>query len=77
MINGEHKLQDIFLNHVRKEKIPVTIFLINGTRLRGTITGFDKFAITLKHDVQQLVYKHAVSTISPEKNINLRTDSSN
>jgi host factor-I protein len=77
MSNGEHKLQDIFLNHVRKEKIPVTIFLINGTRLRGTITGFDKFAITLKHDVQQLVYKHAVSTISPEKNINLRTDSSN
>jgi len=76
MSNGEHKLQDIFLNHVRKEKIPVTIFLINGTRLRGTITGFDKFAITLKHDVQQLVYKHAVSTISPEKNINLKTDSS-
>lgn len=76
MSNGEHKLQDIFLNHVRKEKIPVTIFLINGTRLRGTITGFDKFAIILKHDVQQLVYKHAVSTISPEKNFNLRTDSS-
>jgi len=76
MSNGEHKLQDIFLNHVRKEKIPVTIFLINGTRLRGTITGFDKFAITLKHDVQQLVYKHAVSTISPEKNFNLRTASS-
>lgn len=76
MSNGEHKLQDIFLNHVRKEKIPVTVFLVNGARLRGTITGFDKFAITLKHDVQQLVYKHAVSTISPEKNFNLRTDSS-
>ena len=76
MSNGEHKLQDIFLNHVMKEKIPVTIFLINGARLRGTITGFDKFAITLKHDVQQLVYKHAISTVSPEKDVQLKFEPS-
>ena len=68
----EHKLQDLFLNYVRKEKIPVTVFLVNGSRLKGVIKGFDKFAVLLKNDVQQLVYKHAISTISPEKDVHLK-----
>jgi len=75
MSNAEHKLQDMFLNYVRKEKIPVTIFLVNGARLKGTIKGFDKFVVMLKNDVQQLVYKHAISTISPEKDIHLDFES--
>lgn len=76
MTNSEHKLQDLYLNYVRKEKIPVTIFLVNGTRLKGVIKGFDKFAVLLKNDVQQLVYKHAISTISPDKDIHLNIESS-
>lgn len=75
MNNKDRKLQDIFLNHLRKEKIPVTIFLINGTRLKGIIKGFDNFVVLLKQTSQQLIYKHAISTISPEKEVNLRMDS--
>ena len=75
MNTTEHKLQDVFLNHVRREKVPVTVFLVNGTRLKGIIKGFDKFAVLLKHDVHQLVYKHAISTVSPEKDIQLKFDS--
>lgn len=74
--NADHKLQDLYLNGIRKEKIPVTIFLVNGTRLKGLIKGFDKFVILLKNnDTQQLVYKHAVSTISPEKEFTVPTES--
>jgi host factor-I protein len=59
-------LQDAFLNNVRKEKNPVTVFLINGVKLQGVITWFDNFCILLRRDGQsQLVYKHAVSTIMP------------
>jgi len=72
MSNTDHKLQDTFLNLVRKEKITVTIYLVNGARLKGVIKGFDKFVILLKNEVQQIVYKHAVSTISPEKDIHLK-----
>ena len=72
MSNTDHKLQDLYLNYVRKEKLPVTIFLINGTRLKGVIKGFDKFAVLLKNDVQQLVYKHAISTVCPEKDVYLK-----
>lgn len=57
-------LQHTFLNKLRKEKIPVTIFLINGIRLEGVITWFDSFSILLrKHNHQQLIYKHAISTV--------------
>lgn len=69
MNNKDRKLQDLFLNHLRKEKTPVTIFLINGTRLKGTIKGFDNFVVLLKQNNQQLIYKHAISTISPEKDV--------
>ena len=61
-----------FINQVRKTKIPVTVFLINGVKLRGAITWFDNFCILLRRDGQsQLVYKHAVSTIMPTQNISL------
>lgn len=70
IMNGkDRKLQDIYLNYLRKEKIPVTIFLMNGARLKGTIKGFDNFVVVLKQSTQQLVYKHAISTISPEKEV--------
>ncbi|WP_026487611.1 RNA chaperone Hfq [Caldanaerobius polysaccharolyticus] len=64
-------LQDVFLNQVRKEHIPVTIYLISGYQLRGTVKGFDNFTIILENDAkqQQLIYKHAISTISPSKNV--------
>lgn len=62
-------LQDVFLNQVRKEHIGVTIFLINGFQLKGMVKGFDNFTVILEgeHKIQQLVYKHAISTISPAK----------
>ncbi len=65
---GEAKqnLQDTFLNHVRKQKIPVTVFLVNGVKLQGMITWFDNFCVLLRRDGQsQLVYKHAISTVMP------------
>ncbi len=59
-------LQDIFLNHIRREKIPVTMFLVKGVKLQGIVTWFDNFSILLRRDGQsQLVYKHAISTIMP------------
>jgi host factor-I protein len=59
-------LQDTFLNHVRKNKIPLTIFLINGVKLQGIVTWFDNFCVLLRRDGHsQLVYKHAISTIMP------------
>jgi host factor-I protein len=65
-------IQDVFLNHVRKEKTQVTIFLMNGVKLQGMITWFDNFCILLRRDQHsQLVYKHAVSTIMPSGPIQL------
>jgi host factor-I protein len=59
-------LQDIFLNHVRKNKTPLTIFLVNGVKLQGVVTWFDNFCVLLRRDGHsQLVYKHAISTIMP------------
>lgn len=59
-------LQDVFLNQVRKDHTPITIFLVNGYQLRGLVRGFDNYIIILDSDgKQQMVYKHAVSTISP------------
>ncbi len=65
-------LQDTFLNQIRKENVPVTIFLVNGFQLKGTVKGFDNFTVILEVDgKQQMIYKHAVSTITPSKPINL------
>jgi host factor-I protein len=71
MGKSQVNLQDIFLNHMRKEKIPVTMYLVNGARISGTIKGFDNFVILMKQENQQLVYKHAISTIIPERPIEL------
>jgi host factor-I protein len=68
----QNNLQDIFLNHVRKNKVPVTVFLVNGVKLQGNITWFDNFSLLLKRDAYaQLVYKHAISTIMPGQPIQL------
>ena len=59
-------LQDAVLNEVRRERVPVTLFLMNGFQLRGTITGFDNFVVVLVSDgKQQMIYKHAISTLAP------------
>ncbi|HHU89542.1 MAG TPA: RNA chaperone Hfq [Clostridiaceae bacterium] len=65
-------LQDVFLNQVRKEHIPVTVYLTNGFQLRGMVKGFDNFTVVLDSEgKQQLVYKHAISTVSPMKTVNI------
>jgi host factor-I protein len=65
-------LQDVFLNHVRKQKIPVTVFLVNGVKLQGIITWFDNFCVLLRRDGHsQLVYKHAISTVMPVTPVSL------
>jgi len=66
MSDKNHNLQDSFLNHIRKNKTPITVFLVNGVKLQGIITWFDNFCILLRRDSSvQLVYKHAISTIMP------------
>ena len=64
-------LQEPFLNALRKEHIPVSIYLVNGIKLQGQIESFDQFVILLKNSVSQLVYKHAVSTVVPARNVKL------
>jgi len=72
MADRAPNLQDTFLNYVRKNKTPLTIFLINGVKLQGVITWFDNFCVLLRRDGQsQLVYKHAISTIMPGQPISL------
>ena len=66
-----HNLQDPFLNILRKDKIPVSVFLVNGIKLQGKVESFDQFVIVLKNTVNQMVYKHAISTIVPAENVNL------
>ncbi len=65
-------VQDVFLNHIRKQKTPVTVFLVNGVKLQGIVTWFDNFSVLLRRDGHtQLVYKHAISTIMPSVPIQL------
>ncbi|WP_455217116.1 RNA chaperone Hfq [Kaarinaea lacus] len=64
-------LQDPFLNALRKERIPVSIFLVNGIKLQGQIDSFDQFVVLLKNSVSQMVYKHAISTVVPSRNVKL------
>ncbi|MCC3306060.1 RNA chaperone Hfq [Sneathiella sp. HT1-7] len=65
-------VQDVFLNKVRKDKIPVTVFLVNGVKLQGSISWFDNFSVLLRRDGhEQLVYKHAISTVMPAGPIQL------
>lgn len=70
MSKNQLNLQDAFLNQVRKERIPVTIFLVNGFQIKGLVKGFDNFTVVVEMDgKQQMVYKHAISTIAPLKPI--------
>lgn len=72
MSKGQFNLQDAFLNQVRKEKMPVTIFLVNGFQIKGVVKGFDNFTVVVELDQkQQLVYKHAISTVAPLKPVNI------
>ena len=68
-------LQDLFLLRIRQDRLPVTVFLMNGFQMRGVITGFDAFVVVLDSDgKQQVVYKHAVSTIAPARPVDLAED---
>ena len=66
MAKGQH-LQEPFLNALRKERMPVSIFLVNGIKLQGQIESFDQFVVLLKNTVSQMIYKHAISTIVPAR----------
>jgi host factor-I protein len=68
MAKGQ-SLQDPFLNALRKDKIPVSIYLVNGIKLQGQIDAFDQFVVLLKNTVSQMVYKHAISTVVPARNV--------
>ncbi len=70
------KLQDIFLNQVRKNHVQITVFLISGYQIKGYVNGFDPYTIMIDSDgKQQMIYKHAISTIVPAKPINMNTES--
>lgn len=64
-------LQDPFLNQLRKERVPVSIYLVNGIKLQGQIESFDQFVVLLRNSVNQMVYKHAISTVVPARNVKL------
>ena len=66
-----HNLQDTFLNTLRKEHIPVAIFLVNGIKLQGQIDSFDQYVVILKNTINQMVYKHAISTVVPARAVNM------
>ena len=68
-------LQDPFLNEVRKEQIPVSVFLVNGIKLQGKIEAFDQYVVILHNTVRQMVYKHAISTVVPSRDIKASIES--
>ena len=70
MAKGQ-SLQDPFLNALRKERVPVSIYLVNGIKLQGQIESFDQFVVLLRNNVSQMIYKHAISTVVPARNITL------
>jgi host factor-I protein len=70
MARGQ-SLQDPFLNALRKERVPVSIYLVNGIKLQGQVDSFDQFVVLLKNSVSQMVYKHAISTVVPARNVRL------
>ena len=69
-------LQDPYLNALRKERVPVSIFLVNGIKLQGQIESFDQFVVLLKNTVSQMIYKHAISTVVPSRAVKLQLDDS-
>jgi len=74
MARGQ-SLQDPFLNALRKERVPVSIYLVNGIKLQGQVDSFDQFVVLLKNSVSQMVYKHAISTVVPARPVNLTAES--
>jgi len=68
-------LQDPFLNALRRERVPVAIYLVNGIKLQGTVESFDQFVVLLRNQVSQMVYKHAISTVVPSRNVRVGTNS--
>ena len=71
-----HSLQDPFLNSLRKDRVPVAIFLVNGIKLQGHIESFDQYVVMLKNATSQMVYKHAISTVVPSRNPKIYDDES-
>ncbi|HDR1022625.1 TPA: RNA chaperone Hfq [Pasteurella multocida] len=76
MAKGQ-SLQDPYLNALRRERIPVSIYLVNGIKLQGQIESFDQFVILLKNTVNQMVYKHAISTVVPARSVSHHNNNSN
>ena len=68
-VSRGQSLQDPYLNALRRERVPVSIFLVNGIKLQGEIESFDQFVILLKNTVSQMVYKHGISTVVPARNV--------
>ena len=73
-MSKSQNLQDSFLNTLRKEHTPVSIFLVNGIKLQGKVDSFDQYVIMLKNTISQMVYKHAISTIVPSKSVKIMRD---
>jgi host factor-I protein len=67
-------LQDPFLNALRRERVPCAVYLVNGIKLQGTIESFDQFVVLLRNTVSQMVYKHAISTVVPSRNVRIGTE---
>lgn len=74
MAKGQ-SLQDPFLNALRKDRVPVSVYLVNGIKLQGQVESFDQFVVLLKNSVSQMVYKHAISTVVPSRNVRMSTES--
>ena len=70
-MSKSQSLQDPYLNALRKERIPVSVYLVNGIKLQGQIESFDAFVLLLRNNISQMVYKHAISTIVPARNVRL------
>lgn len=73
-MSKNHLLQDPFLNELRKEKVPVSIFLVNGIKLHGVVDSFDQYVVMLKNSITQMVYKHAISTVVPSRAVKVPVD---
>ncbi|SUZ52172.1 uncharacterized protein METZ01_LOCUS5026, partial [marine metagenome] len=75
VVKGQ-SLQDPYLNTLRKEQIPVSIYLVNGIKLQGQIEAFDQYVVLLRNTVSQMIFKHAISTVQPSRNVDIETSES-
>lgn len=74
MSNKGQSLQEPFLNALRRERVPVAIYLVNGIKLQGQVESFDQFVVLLKNSVSQMIYKHAISTVVPARNVSVNEE---